>query len=51
MRRFNLALRGEGVLKGDTKFYVSTAHDDADVAKTVAAFRVALDAEVAFRKK
>jgi glutamate-1-semialdehyde 2,1-aminomutase len=50
MRRFNLALRGEGVLKGDTKFYVSTAHDDADVAKTVAAFRVALDAEVAFRK-
>jgi len=51
LRRFNLALRGEGVLKGDTKFYVSTVHDDADVAKTLAAFDVALDAEVAFRKK
>ncbi len=51
LRRFNLALRGEGVLKGDTKFYVSTVHDDADVAKTLAAFDVALDAEVAFRKQ
>jgi len=51
MRRFNLALRGEGVLKGDTKFYVSTVHDDDDVEKTLAAFAVALDAEVAFRKK
>ena len=50
LRRFNAALRGEGVLKGDTKFYVSVAHDEADVAKTLAAFAVALDAEVAFRK-
>ena len=49
LRRFNAALRGEGVLKGDTKFYVSTAHDEADVEKTLAAFRVALDAEVARR--
>jgi glutamate-1-semialdehyde 2,1-aminomutase len=49
LRRFNLALRGEGVLKGDTKFYVSTAHDEADVNKTLAAFAAALDAEVAFR--
>lgn len=51
LRRFNLALRGEGVLKGDTKFYVSTAHDEADEKKTLAAFAAALDAEVAFRKK
>jgi glutamate-1-semialdehyde 2,1-aminomutase len=51
LRRFNLALRGEGVLKGDTKFYVSTAHDEDDVKKTLAAFAAALDAEVAFRKK
>jgi glutamate-1-semialdehyde 2,1-aminomutase len=51
LRRFNATLRQEGVLKGDTKFYVSTAHDEADIAKTLAAFRVALDAEVAFRKK
>ncbi len=48
LRRFNLALRGEGVLKGDSKFYVSTVHDEADVTKTLAAFAVALDAEVAF---
>ena len=51
LRRFNASLRGEGVLKGDTKFYVSTVHDEADVTKTLAAFGVALDAEVAFRKK
>jgi glutamate-1-semialdehyde 2,1-aminomutase len=50
LRRFNLALRGAGVLKGDSKFYVSTAHDEADVAKTLTAFGVALDAEVAFRR-
>jgi len=51
LRRFNAALRNEGVLKGDTKFYVSTAHDDADVRHTLRAFGVALDAEVAFRTK
>ncbi len=51
LRRFNLALRNEGVLKGDTKFYVSTAHDEDDVTKTLAAFAAALDAEVAFRNK
>ncbi len=51
LRRFNLALRENGVLKGDTKFYVSTAHDEADVSQTLAAFDAALDAEVAFRKK
>ncbi len=51
LRRFNLAMRGEGVLKGDTKIYVATVHDDDDVTKTLAAFDVALDAEVAFRKR
>lgn len=51
LRRFNLALRENGVLKGDTKFYVSVAHDEADISKTLAAFDAALDAEVAFRKK
>jgi glutamate-1-semialdehyde 2,1-aminomutase len=51
LRRFNVALRGEGVLKGDTKFYVATVHDDDDVRKTLAAFAVALDAEVEFRKQ
>jgi glutamate-1-semialdehyde 2,1-aminomutase len=51
LRRFNSALRGEGVLKGDTKFYVATVHDDDDVRKTLAAFAVALNAEVEFRKR
>jgi glutamate-1-semialdehyde 2,1-aminomutase len=51
LRRFNLSLRGHGVLKGDTKFYVSTAHDANDVKHTLEAFEAALDAEVAFRKR
>jgi glutamate-1-semialdehyde 2,1-aminomutase len=51
LRRFNLALREAGVLKGDTKFYVSTAHDADDIARTLAAFRAALDAEAALRRK
>jgi glutamate-1-semialdehyde 2,1-aminomutase len=50
LRRFNAELRRNGVLKGDTKFYVSTAHDEADIAQTIAAFRAAVDAEVAFRR-
>ncbi len=49
LKRFNTALREEGILKGDTKFYISTVHDDADVNKALDAFGVALDAEVAFR--
>ena len=39
--RFNSALRTHGILKGDSKFYVSLAHDDADVAFASAAFRAA----------
>jgi glutamate-1-semialdehyde 2,1-aminomutase len=49
MRRFNRSLRGAGVLKGDSKFYVSTVHTEADVQHALAAFRVAVDAEVGFR--
>ncbi|MGA3006244.1 MAG: aminotransferase class III-fold pyridoxal phosphate-dependent enzyme [Acetobacteraceae bacterium] len=51
LRRFNAALRSQGVLKGDTKFYVSTVHDADDVKHTLEAFAAALDAEVAFRKR
>ena len=51
LRRFNAALRSQGVLKGDTKFYVSIAHDADDVKHTLDAFAAALDAEVAFRKR
>lgn len=41
MRRFNLLLRQHGVLKGDSKFYVSLAHDERDVAVALAAFDAA----------
>ncbi len=50
LRRFNRVVRENGVMKGDTKCYVSVAHDEADVAHTLAAFQVAVDAEVAFRR-
>ncbi len=50
MRRFNRSLRGAGVLKGDSKFYVSTVHTEADVQLALAAFRVAAEAEAAFRR-
>ena len=42
--RFNAALREHGILKGDSKFYVSMAHDDADVEKTLEAFNIAVTA-------
>jgi glutamate-1-semialdehyde 2,1-aminomutase len=45
LRRFNQVLREHGVLKGDSKFYVSTAHTDADVKHTLAAFAAAVEAE------
>jgi len=51
LRRFNRVLREQGVLKGDTKCYVSIAHDEADVTKTLDAFHAAITAEVAFRAK
>ena len=31
-----------GVFKGDTKYYVSTVHDAADIEKTISAFEVAI---------
>ena len=49
MRRFNRSLRSAGVLKGDSKFYVSTVHTEADVQHALAAFKVAVEAEVSFR--
>ncbi|MBC8242390.1 MAG: aminotransferase class III-fold pyridoxal phosphate-dependent enzyme [Alphaproteobacteria bacterium] len=41
-KRFNGLLRERGVLKGDSKFYISLAHDEADVAKTLDAFAGAI---------
>jgi len=42
-RRFNAKLRAHGIMKGDTKYYVSLAHDDADVRHTIAAWTAALE--------
>jgi glutamate-1-semialdehyde 2,1-aminomutase len=41
--QFNLLLRERGVLKGDSKFYLSTEHDEADVDVTIAAIDSAVD--------
>jgi glutamate-1-semialdehyde 2,1-aminomutase len=44
-RRFNAVLRARGVLKGESKFYVSLAHDAADVRQVLDAFGAAVAAE------
>jgi glutamate-1-semialdehyde 2,1-aminomutase len=44
-RRVNRSLRAQGVLKGESKYYISLAHDEADVAHTLAAFADAIAAE------
>lgn len=45
MRRFNQRLRENGVLKGDSKMYMSIAHDETDMAQAIDAFTRALHAE------
>ena len=42
LRRFNRLLRERGVLKGDTKFYVSLAHTGEDVRDTLDAVAASL---------
>jgi glutamate-1-semialdehyde 2,1-aminomutase len=44
LKAFNLHLRGNGILKGESKYYLSTAHDEADVAQTIDAWREAVAA-------
>lgn len=39
LRRFNALLRERGILKGESKYYVSLAHDEADILHTLAAFK------------
>ena len=41
--RFNELLLRNGIFKGESKYYLSTAHDAADVAKTLEAFALAID--------
>lgn len=44
MLTLNDLLLDRGVFKGETKYYVSTAHTDDDIDRTLDAFRSALDA-------
>ena len=37
-RAFNNAVRERGVFKSDNKMYISLAHDERDVADSIAAF-------------
>jgi glutamate-1-semialdehyde 2,1-aminomutase len=45
-RRFNRHFREGGILKGESKFYVSLAHDAADVRHTLEVAQTAVDAEL-----
>jgi glutamate-1-semialdehyde 2,1-aminomutase len=42
MKRCNALLRQRGILKGESKYYISLAHTDADVGFTLEAFSSAL---------
>jgi glutamate-1-semialdehyde 2,1-aminomutase len=44
MRRFNALLRERGILKGESKYYVSLAHTPEDVRFTMAAWESAIKA-------
>jgi glutamate-1-semialdehyde 2,1-aminomutase len=46
-RRFNRRLREAGVMKGESKFYVSLAHDAADIRHALDAVNAAVAAELA----
>jgi len=45
-KRINQRLRAGGVLRSDSKYYVSLAHDAADVDHTLHAYRNAAQAEI-----
>ena len=42
-KRFNQALRARGIMKGDSKYYVSVAHTRADIDHTIAAWKEAIE--------
>ncbi|HLY44552.1 MAG TPA: aminotransferase class III-fold pyridoxal phosphate-dependent enzyme [Stellaceae bacterium] len=44
MSRFNALLRERGILKGESKYYISLAHTDDDIAFTIAAWKDAIAA-------
>ncbi|HET7881102.1 MAG TPA: aminotransferase class III-fold pyridoxal phosphate-dependent enzyme [Acetobacteraceae bacterium] len=45
-RRFNVRFREGGILKGESKFYISLAHEAADVKQTLGVVQTAVDAEL-----
>ncbi len=47
--RFNQNLRASGIFKGESKYYLSLAHDDADIRQTLDAFAAAVEAEARLR--
>ena len=49
-KHVNTVMRSRGILKGDSKFYLSTAHTAADIAQTLEAFRAAMGSLPASRK-
>ena len=48
--RFNSNLREAGIFKGENKYYLSLAHDEADITQTLAAFASAVEAEARLRR-
>jgi glutamate-1-semialdehyde 2,1-aminomutase len=42
LKRFNQALRARGIMKGESKYYVSVAHTQADIDHTIGAWEDAL---------
>ena len=44
LKRFNQALRARGIMKGDSKYYVSVAHTQADIDHTIGAWEEAFKA-------
>jgi len=46
-RRFNARFRAGGILKGESKFYVSLAHDATDVRDALDVVQSAVEAELA----
>ena len=43
LKKFNELLLGEGVLKGSTKFYISTSHTNEDIDQTIKIFEQTLN--------
>ena len=43
MGRFNAGVMERGIFKGDSKFYISAAHDANDVERTLEAFKDAIE--------